>query len=78
MEASVTMSAQELVEFMEWRKRKSVNSLACSQYISQLQALAAQVLLTVVDRGSGDSSVYGISSQGCAENLVAMAMDLSV
>ena len=76
MDFTVTMSDQEYLEFLKWKKAKRVNSLVCTQYFRQLQALATHVLLTVVDCGQGDSPEYRISSQGCAEDLCALAKDV--
>ena len=76
MYVSVKMSAEEFLAFRKWQRDRSSNTLACFNYIRQLQALASLVLLTFVGRGQDDSSEYRISSQGCAENLCAMAQDV--
>ena len=76
MEINVKMSADEFLEFMEWRKdRDTANNLARAT-AKDMEKLAEKALAALEECGETDAPEFRIKSQDAAAALVDAASEV--
>lgn len=73
MEITVTMTPDDFMEFMNWKKDKAESERMLREVGENLENLAGMVLETLKECGKGDEPEFRIENQADAEKLVAEA-----
>lgn len=76
MEITVTMTADDFMEFMEWKKDKTASEKALREVGKNLENLAGMVLKTLEEREGTRVPQYKIGNQEDAAKLVEAAYEV--
>ena len=76
MEITVTMTPDDFMEFMEWKKDKAASEKVLREVGRDLENLAGMVIKTLEEIGGTRVPQYKIGSQIDAAKLVAAANDV--
>lgn len=76
MEITVTMTADDFMEFMRWKKDKAASEKALREVGKNLENLAGMVLKTLEECRKDDKPEFRIRSQRDAAELVEAANDV--
>ena len=76
MEITVTMTPDNFMEFMEWKKDKTASEKAIREVGKNLENMAGLVLKTLEECGKDDEPEFKIGSQRDAAKLVEAAYEV--
>ena len=76
MEITVTMTPDDFMEFMEWKKDKTASEKALREVGKNLESMAGMVLKTLEEREGTRVPQYKIASQADAAKLVEAAYEV--
>ena len=76
MEINVKMSADEFMEFMEWRKDRDTANNRVRATAREMEKLAEKALATLEECGETDAPEFRIKSQSAAAELVDAAAEV--
>lgn len=76
MEITVTMTTDDFMEFMEWKKDKTASEKALREVGKNLENLAGMVLKTLEECGKDDEPEFRIENQADAAKLVEAAYEV--
>ncbi len=75
MEVNVSMTAEDFMEFMEWKRRKNVYENKLQSIVRNMEHLANRVLNVLEECGETEKPEYKIKDQAAAAELYMEAAE---